>query len=207
MLYTFAKSILGAAANFLFRVTIRGASNVPAEGPVIVAANHITWWDPVLVAYALKRPVHFMAKMELFRFPVLGYLFRKIHAFPVNRGKPDLGAVKAGLTVLREGHVLGIFPEGSRQKDQERLGEMHAGAALFALKSGAPVVPAAIRGTFRIGKPVVLVFGESLTLEPGTGRMSADMGEGARVIEGAISRLWESIREESRATARKAESC
>jgi 1-acyl-sn-glycerol-3-phosphate acyltransferase len=207
MLYMVVKCILGAMAHVLFRVTIRGASNVPAEGPVVLCANHIAWWDPVLVAFALKRPVHFMAKKELFRYPVLSYLFRRIHAFPVNRGKPDLGAVKAALTVLKEGHVLGIFPEGTRQKDKECLGEMHAGAALFALKSGAPVVPAAIRGTYKFGKPVVLVFGESLTLEAGTGRTSADMGEGARAIEVAISRLWESIREESRVTAREAESC
>ena len=79
--------------------------------------------------------------------------------------------------------------------------------ALFALKTGAPVVPAAIRGTYRIGKPVVLVFGERFTLEPSTGRTSTDMQEGARAIEGAISRLWDSIREETQVTAREVGSC
>ncbi|HHX27397.1 MAG: lysophospholipid acyltransferase family protein [Bacillota bacterium] len=207
MLYVVIKVILGVVAHLLFRVTTRGASNVPAEGPVVLCANHIAWWDPILVAFALKRPVHFMAKKELFRYPVLSYLFRKAHAFPVNRGKPDIGAVKTALTVLNEGHVLGIFPEGTRQKDREHLGEMHAGAALFALKTGAPVVPAAIRGTYRIGKPVVLVFGERFTLEPSTGRTSTDMQEGARAIEGAISRLWDSIREETQVTAREVGSC
>ncbi len=207
MLYSVARLILGAVVRLLFRVTIKGASNVPSEGPVVVCVNHIAWWDPVLVAIAVNRPVHFMAKKELFHYPVLSYLFRKVYAFPVNRGKPDLGAVKAALGILREGHVLGVFPEGTRQKDRERLGEMHAGAALFALRTGAPVVPAAIRGTYRIGKPVVLVFGESLTLQARTGKTSADMEEGARVIENAILRLWESTREESSVAAREVGSC
>ena len=207
MLYIVARLIVGVVAHLLFRVKIRGASNVPSEGPVVLCANHIAWWDPVLVAVAVKRPVHFMAKKELFRYPVLAYLFRKIHAFPVNRGKPDLGAVKAALGVLQEGNILGIFPEGTRQKNREQLGEMHAGAALFALKTGAPVVPAAIRGTYRIGRPVVLVFGESITLESRTGKTSLDMEEGARVIESAIFRLWESTKEESGVAAREVGSC
>ena len=207
MLYTIVKHVLGAVAHLLIRVTIRGASNVPGEGPVVLCAKHIAWGVPVFVAIAWMRPVHFMAKKELFRFPVLSYLFRKVHAFPVNRGKPDLGAVKAALGVLREGHILGIFPEGTRQKNKEQLGEMHAGAALFALKTGAPVVPAAIRGTYKIGRPVVLVFGESMTLEARTGKTSVDMEEGARVIESAIFRLWQSTKEESGVAAREVGSC
>jgi len=159
------------------------------------------------MAIAVKRPVYFMAKKELFRYPFLAYLFRKLNAFPVNRGKPDLGAVKAALGVLQQGNILGIFPEGTRQKNKEQLGEMHAGAALFALKTGAPVVPAAIRGTYRIGRPVVLVFGESIRLEPRTGKTSVDMEAGARVIESAIFRLWESTKEESGVAAREVGSC
>lgn len=207
MFYSIIKSILGTLGHILFRVRTKGVSNVPDHGPVVLCANHVSWWDPVLVAFALRRPVHFMAKKELFRYPILGYLFRKVYAFPVNRGKPDLGAIKAGITILREGEILGIFPEGTRQKGTGRLGEMHAGAALFALKTGASVVPAAIRGTFRIGQPIVLVFGESRTLEARTGRSSLDIDEGARTIGEAISVLWDGIGEESRVTAREARSC
>jgi len=207
LLYTVAKSILGAVVRLLFRVTVKGASNVPDEGPVVLCANHIAWWDPVVVAVSVKRPVHFMAKKELFRFRILARLFRKLYAFPVDRGKPDLAAVKNALGVLQEGHVLGIFPEGTRQKDKDHLGEMHAGAALFALKTGAKVVPAAIRSTYRPGSPVVLVFGESFTLQGRTGKMSVDMEEGARVIEDAIYRLWQNAKEESGVAARGVRSC
>ena len=154
--------------------------------------------DPILVASAVKRPIHFMAKKELFRYPLLAYLFRKIHAFPVNRGKPDLGAIKTGLSILKNGEVLGIFPEGTRQKNTDRLGEMHAGAALFALRTGAPVVPAAIRGSYKIGAPVVIVFGDSMKIEPKTGQNAVDMEEGAHAVERAISQQWDSIRAESR---------
>ncbi|MGI6631583.1 MAG: lysophospholipid acyltransferase family protein [Bacillota bacterium] len=207
MLYSIVKTILGALGRILFRVKTRGVSNIPAAGPAVLCANHVSWWDPILVASAVKRPIHFMAKKELFRYPLLAYLFRKIHAFPVNRGKPDLGAIKTGLSILKNGEVLGIFPEGTRQKNTDRLGEMHAGAALFALRTGAPVVPAAIRGSYKIGAPVVIVFGDSMKIEPKTGQNAVDMEEGAHAVERAISQLWDSIREESRVEAREVRSC
>lgn len=204
MLYSFARSVLGTLSHILFRVQRKGVENVPSEGPVVICSNHISWWDPVLVASALRRPVHFMAKKELFRRPILAYLFRKLHAFPVNRGRPDLGAIKAGLSVLKSGGVLGIFPEGTRQRTGDHLGEMHAGAAMLALKAGTPVVPAAIRGKYKIGHPVVLVFGDSMVLEAKTGHHATDIHECAQVIGKAISDLWEGIREEETRGARRA---
>lgn len=207
MLYSIVRAILGVLANALFRVKVTGASNIPSEGPVVICANHISWWDPVIVCFAVKRKVHFMAKKELFKNPVLAYLLRKVHAFPVNRGKQDLGAIKAGLSVLKNGEVLGIFPEGTRQRNGDRLGEMRAGAALFAIKTGAAVVPAAIRGTYKIGRPISLAFGESFTLDAKTGRSAFDIEQGAQVIGKAISGLWNTVGEESRVLARGTQSC
>ena len=205
MLYSIVKTILGALGRILFRVKTRGVSNIPAAGPAVLCANHVSWWDPILVLQ--RSSAQSIMAEELFRYPLLAYLFRKIHAFPVNRGKPDLGAIKTGLSILKNGEVLGIFPEGTRQKNTDRLGEMHAGAALFALRTGAPVVPAAIRGSYKIGAPVVIVFGDSMKIEPKTGQNAVDMEEGAHAVERAISQLWDSIREESRVEAREVRSC
>ncbi|MGE5580324.1 MAG: lysophospholipid acyltransferase family protein [Bacillota bacterium] len=193
--YWAIRGILGFISKLLFRVKIEQAGNVPAQGPVIVCANHISWWDPILVANAMRRPIHFMAKVELFRNPVFGYVMRRINAFPVDRGKPDLSAIRDSIAILQSGKVLGIFPEGTRHKAKEVLGEMHPGAALVALRTGSPVVPIAIRGRYAFRGTVTVLFGEPMVLEGSTGRASKDMVEGANAITEAITALWERLGE------------
>ena len=130
----------------LFGAKDYGAENMPPEGGVIVAANHMSNWDPPFLASFLQRPVSYMAKQELFEIPIFGTVIRWLFAFPVRRGAADRSAVKAAVKELRAGRCVGIFPEGTRSKD----GEVHhfgAGVALLASMSGAPVVPAAIVGT------------------------------------------------------------
>ncbi len=123
-----------------------GLEKMPADGPIIIAANHVSMWDPFMVALALKRTVHFMSKDEIFKITPLGWLLNKVYVFPVKRGTPDTAAIKHSLTVLKEGNVLGIFPEGTRNREHEKL-KPHAGMALFAIRSGAPVLPVAVTGT------------------------------------------------------------
>ena len=137
-----------------------------------------------------------MAKIELFRCPVFGSLLRMIHAFPVDRGKPDLSAIRDSIAVLKSGSVLGIFPEGTRQRGKETLGEMHPGAALVALRTHAPVVPVAIRGSYGFRKTVTIAYGDPLSLGGETGRLSCDMQQGAKTIEDAIKALWQRLGEE-----------
>ena len=117
MFYNFARWVFGVVIRLLFKVEAEGFEKIPSSGALVVCANHISWWDPCLVAYLVPRPVHFMAKKELFQNRFLAFLFGKLYAFPVNREKPDIGAVKQGLSVLKNGHALGVFPEGTRQKD------------------------------------------------------------------------------------------
>ena len=149
MLYTILRIIFAIFFQVLFRAKTYGKEHLPAEGPVILAANHMSNWDPPLLATFLPRTVSYMAKIELFEHPVFGAAIRHCHAFPVKRGAADRGAIKAAINVLKQGRVLGLFPEGTRSKDG-KLHKAEAGVGLLAAMSGAPVVPACIVGTDRI---------------------------------------------------------
>ena len=149
-----------------------GAENMPPEGGVIVAANHMSNWDPPFLASFLQRPVSDMAKQELFEIPIFGTVIRWLFAFPVRRGAADRSAVKAAVKELRAGRCVGIFPEGTRSKD----GEVHrfgAGVALLASMSGAPVVPAAIVGTDKM-KNLRVVYGAPMSFEGKANRETLD---------------------------------
>jgi len=168
MFYNIARGIVGFLLFFLGlkKVNIK---NLPPTGPVIVASNHVSNWDPVIIAVALNRPIHFMAKFELFNNKVLGKLLTKLYVFPVKRGSADRKAIRQALDVLEQGHVLGIFPEGARKKVIPDS-QVHSGVALLALKSGAQVVPAACIGTdksFPLGwlYPFEVRLGEPINLD------------------------------------------
>ncbi|MDD3880529.1 MAG: lysophospholipid acyltransferase family protein, partial [Syntrophomonas sp.] len=148
MLYSFLR-LIAQVLFFLFGLKSEGLHNIAEKGPLILAANHVSYWDAIVVAAAVKRPINFMAKAELFDYPLLGYFVKKLNAFPVRRGIADRNAIKKALLVLEEEKVLGIFPEGMRNLKGEDL-KAQAGVAMIALKSGAPVVPVACIGTNRI---------------------------------------------------------
>ncbi len=127
---------------------VRGEENVPGSGPALCVANHISYLDPPAIGDAARRRVVFMAKHELFQIKGLGWLLRGVDAFPVKRGEADRGAFKNTLAMLAEERVVCIFPEGGRQPEG-LLGAAEPGAALFALKTGCPVVPVYVEGTNR----------------------------------------------------------
>ena len=149
MLYGFLQYFFRLIFYTLFRTRVYGRENIPAEGAVILAANHASNIDPPLMASLIERPVSYMAKIELFENPIFGAAIRRCHAFPVKRGASDRGAIKAAVTVLKEGHMLGLFPEGTRSKTGE-LQKAEAGIALIASMTGAPIVPVAILNSHRI---------------------------------------------------------
>lgn len=140
-----------------------GRENIPAEGPVIICSNHISNWDPPLLGSPLTRQVHFMAKDDLFKIPVLNWLITQFGAFPVKRGGGDRAAIRATLDLLKNGKILGIFPEGTRSKNGQ-LGEGKSGTALFALRSDAVVIPVAIIGPYKLFRPVTIVYGKPVDL-------------------------------------------
>lgn len=169
MIYRLGRALFRLIYRVVFRWRVFGRENVPPSGPVILCANHTSYWDPPLVGAATIRDVYFMAKRELFHLPVLGLLMPRVNAFPVDRKRVDTGAVKQSLRLLRQGQIVCIFPEGMRIMTGG-LGEPQRGAALLAVKTGAPVVPVAIKGPFRPGRSVVVRFGTPIEFGTGSGR-------------------------------------
>ncbi len=161
--YGFVKFVVNRFLRMRYSVQVIGSENFPMSGGVLLCSNHISNWDPPLVGVNTSRPVHFMAKEELFRKFFLRKLFTSLHAFPVKRKAKDTSALRTSLKLLEDGHVLGIFPEGTRSKDST-LGKGRVGAGYFALKSNAQVVPCAIIGPYKAFKPVKLIYGKPIDM-------------------------------------------
>jgi 1-acyl-sn-glycerol-3-phosphate acyltransferase len=141
-------------ARSITRVRIEGAlDEIPREGPVILAANHISNADAVILGAwltkSLGRRIHWLGKKEMFEWPVVGYVARNGGIHPVDRGAADVDAFRTAERVLREGHVLMIFPEGTRSPTGE-LQKPKDGLAMLALRTGAPIVPIGISNTDRV---------------------------------------------------------
>ena len=123
----------------LYGVQISGAKRIPASGPVILVANHESLFDPWILALTTRRPVRYMAKQELWRFRPVGRALDSFGAFPVERGAGDVTAISRAAELLRDGEVLGIFPQGTSKRLPSR--PYHRGAARLALATGTPIVP------------------------------------------------------------------
>ncbi|WP_341278186.1 lysophospholipid acyltransferase family protein [Paenibacillus sp. FSL H8-0537] len=161
MLYLLFRFLLRVLYICLFRLEAKGLENIPADGPVILCANHVSNFDPPTVGVKVKRKVHYMAKAELFKIPVFGPLIRAFGAFPVKRGGVSKEAIKSSITLLKEGNVMGIFPEGSRRNQG---GEAKKGAAMIALRSNAVVIPVAIVGNYSLFRKVTVYYGKPVDL-------------------------------------------
>jgi 1-acyl-sn-glycerol-3-phosphate acyltransferase len=190
--YQFARGVVASVFIPLYRIEVKGKEHFPKEGAVLLCSNHIDNLDPPTVGIAAPRQVHFMAKEELFRVPVLGGIVRKVGSFPVKRGMSDREALRNGLNVLKDGGVLGLFPEGTRSKDGQ-LGKGLAGAGFFALRSNALVVPCAVIGTYKPFNKVKVFFGEPINLDPLRER-KATAEEATELIMSKIAELLEKHR-------------
>ncbi|MBP1933477.1 lysophospholipid acyltransferase family protein [Ammoniphilus resinae] len=162
-LYRLFRGMFRILYRFVYRWEIIGLENVPLQGGVILCSNHKNNLDPPFIASPIQRQVHFMAKEELFKIPVISYLVKQFGAYPVKRGMSDKGALKKSLQILKEGKVLGIFPEGTRSKDG-KLGKPYPGAALFALKSEAAVIPTAVIGDWKMFQSMRVVYGKPINM-------------------------------------------
>jgi 1-acyl-sn-glycerol-3-phosphate acyltransferase len=144
-LYNFAKVIFRLQFRFM-GWKVRGVENLPSDGPVILAINHVSNWDPIVAACSLPRHIYYMGKEDLFSIPVIGRIFSKLGAFPVKRGQVDINAIRHALAILKEGRVLGLFPEGGRSKSGE-IQKGLPGMVFLMEKSKASVVPIKVHGT------------------------------------------------------------
>ena len=138
--YRLFRRVMLALGWLLFGFTVHGAEKVPSSGPLIVAANHHRYPDPVFVSMAVPRRIQWMAKKELFVFPFRRFFFF-IGSFPVDRQKGGRAALKTALALLAAGWALGIFPEGTRRKSYDREDTPKTGVAMLAARSGAPILP------------------------------------------------------------------
>jgi 1-acyl-sn-glycerol-3-phosphate acyltransferase len=147
--YEFARFILAPVAALWYRLTVTGIQHVPHDGPAIIAPNHKSMADPFFVGLATRRPLHFMAKSELFEGRS-ARLLSGLGAFPVRRGTADPEALETARIHLEQGRVLALFPEGTRSRDPAALKAPRRGAGRLAIETQAPIVPCAITGTDRL---------------------------------------------------------
>jgi 1-acyl-sn-glycerol-3-phosphate acyltransferase len=191
--YRIAAAVVKPLMRTWFLIRLEGHQHVPKEGPVILASNHRSNMDPVLLASAVKRPLSFMAKAELFVGP-LGWIMRWIGQFPVRRGGIDREALRRVDAVLARGSMLGLFPEGTRGEGD--FAAVHPGLAYIVVRQRSPVLPVIISGTERVKRrfgwlpfasPVRIVIGPPIDLPQATsdraGRRAASEALGQRLRE------------------------
>ena len=154
------------------RLRVQGVDHIPKEGGVLLVSNHVSFLDPVIVGSAASREVHYMARSNAFDIPGLGKLISVYNAYPVNRGAPDLGALRKTISLLQGGKVVLIFPEGTRSVDGT-LGKARDGACFIAHRAGVPTIPVFHSGAERVlprnsrrlrRAQLTVTFGEPLKL-------------------------------------------
>lgn len=196
-LYPIGKALVWLVLRIYGPVRIKGRSNVPKDGPLLVCANHLSDADPPTMFYAVPRPVWFMAKEEIFGIRLVGWVAKMYRSFPVKRGSPDRTAIRRAEELLKNGECLVIFPEGECSETGTLLPLLH-GASLIIQRTGVPCVCAGIIGTNRImpygsvrpqrarGR-VSVEFGSVLNLEVEPGR--AGLEEITRRLTSELARL------------------
>jgi len=157
--YRFARALIKLFLKLIFRVKVVGSENVPESGGAILAINHTSNWDVLVVGTATPRLIRYMAKSEMFKNKLMAKLFRSLGAFPVQRGRGDVGAIKTALTVLNRRHILLMFPEGKRVRNNVRT-EAKAGVAMIAVKAQVPIIPVRIVGDYKLFSKVTVIYGD-----------------------------------------------
>lgn len=163
--YNFVIKVLKCFSKTFFKYKVIGAENIPNEGNIVIAANHKSNLDPIFIASAIEnREVAAIAKKELFNIKPLGYILNKLNVIPINRDKPDISTIKNILKAIKDGYVLGIFPEGTRIKEPG-FGEAKAGLSLFAIKGKAMIVPISIISNYKLFNRVTIYIDKPINLE------------------------------------------
>jgi 1-acyl-sn-glycerol-3-phosphate acyltransferase len=191
--YRVSRQICRLLVGLIYGFRATASENVPATGPVIVACNHVSYLDPVVLGIGFRRPVTYLAKKELFAIPVLGSIIVGLGVYPLDREAGGVAAVRAALRALKDGRCVGIFPEGARNLTGDVQGK--GGAALLGALSGAPVVPAAISGTRR-PRPfhrIRVIYGEPIHVERKRKADGDDLEKWTEEIMRRIRALEESI--------------
>jgi len=167
MLFPFIKVIAWVFCKIFFRFKVTGMENIPKDGAFLLCANHISWFDPISLAVFMKRQPRFMGKKELFKFRPLARFLDALGAYPIDRKGTDMQAYRTTMNLLKNGEGLIIFSQGTRMKEFENS---KSGVALFALKTGSPIVPAGIRGSYRFFSRIEIRVGAPISMDEHEGK-------------------------------------
>lgn len=166
MFYRSITKLLEIVAKVLFRVEVIGLENIPKEGACIIASNHKSNWDSIILAGVLRsRRINCVAKKELFKNPLLKYLLDKLSVVPIDRYKPEISTIKRILKILKNKEVVAIFPEGTRHKDLDSFADVKAGVGMFALKGKAPVLPISLVSNYKLFSKVVVYIDSPMSFD------------------------------------------
>ena len=191
--YRIIYALLSGIIGFLFNIKVINKEREPDEGGYIVCANHVSATDPIALCYSFrKNQVHFMAKKELFKIPVLAPIIKLMGAFPVDRSGNDVGAVKKAIGLVEEKKCMGIFPQGHRYPGEDpRSTKTKNGMALIATKAGADIVPCYIwrkKRKFKLFRRTYVIIGEKIPFES-LGYDPEASGEYARITDIAFDKI------------------
>lgn len=165
MLYNIANGLIKVVLKILFFMQTEGRENVPADGGFLLCSNHCSNWDPPAVAAASPRKLSFMAKEELFHNPLFGKLITSLGAFPIRRGKGDVGAVMAAMKLLASGNATLVFPEGTRVHEHDPSRKINTGIIRIAIKAHVPIVPVYTNGRYKLFGGLKVYFGKPISYE------------------------------------------
>lgn len=194
VLYRFALEATRVISKLFLRIRYSGTENLPPQGGYVVACNHRSFIDPVILAHGVPRMVSFMAKEELFKNPLLAKFFGGLGVFPVSRGKGDISAVDHAVDILHSGGLLGIFPEGTRSFDGKPL-RAKSGMAHIAKTAEVGVIPCALvfKGRMGFWKKAEIKFGAPISYKElfGDEQSSAALKRATKLVMGQIAELLE----------------
>ena len=187
--YDWLGHVLHPYYNLFWPSTITGAEHIPDEGGFILCINHVHWRDPLFVAERLrKRRYTYLAKAELYKNPITRLILgdKGLGGIPINRGQTDLAAVRTALNVLKEGEALGIFPQGTRSRDNSPT-PMLNGVSMIAVRAGVPIIPVYLDGPYRLFHHVDISVGPPVEIaDLGKKYDAATLTEVTHRIENAI---------------------
>lgn len=195
-LYTFAVPIAKFIMSLKYKLRYEGKENLPKTGAYIVSANHLTSFDPVLLAMNSGRVIHFMAKYETFEKPFRRFFLTHFNSFPVKRGSSDKSSIEYAIRLIKNGEVIGIFPEGTRNKEGGEPQKAKSGVALIAKATNADVVPCSIHIGEKKGfrRPCTVRYGKLIKFEDlgfsDGARSTAEIRNASRIIFDETVTLW-----------------
>lgn len=161
--YNNIKKFINVPIKLLFDIRVNGLENIPEENYILIG-NHKSIFDIPLLIISIPNEIHFMAKKEVFDNKLVNNIFSKMGAFPVNRDKVDISAIKTSLRLLKDNEVIGIFPEGTRNKTDEILLPFKPGTSMLASKSKKLIVPFGINGEYKFREKIDLNIGEPIDI-------------------------------------------